>query len=223
MPGHRSRTGCCPPGPGRSRGSCSRNRSARPSLVIWPPRCLWRSSAPSVPTLRRRNWPRNGCRPGTPSCARPRRPVCGRSGSWPAARHRRPRLRSPGCCAPQPTWTACPTPWPRYPGAPGSRRACAVMRSSTGALPARSPRRTGYPGPGLAVLRLFQAGGRAGPASGPGGARHPVRAAARLRRHPGDDGRRRRMHGGRAARCRWGRCWTGTGCPPGTWRFRRRR
>ena len=102
---------------------------ARASLAIWPPRCLWRSSARSVLTLRPRNWPRNGCRPGTPSCARPRRPVCGGSGSWPAARHRRPRLRSPGCCAPQPTWTACPTPWPRYPGAPGSRRACAFMRS----------------------------------------------------------------------------------------------
>ena len=28
---------------------------------------------------------------------------------------------------------------------------------------------------------------------------------------------------GAGRRCRWGRCWTGTGCPLGSWLFRRRR
>ena len=53
---------------------------------------------------------------------------------------------------------------------------------------APGPRRSGYLGPGRAVLRLIQAGGRAGPAADPGTAGHPVRAAARLRCHTGDHG-----------------------------------
>ena len=39
-----------------------------------------------------------------------------------------PRRRSPGCCAPRPTWTACRTPWPRCPDAPGWTRSCDARR-----------------------------------------------------------------------------------------------
>ena len=65
----------------------------------------------------------------------------------------------------------------------------AVVGASQGMSPggaAPADTRCGGLGASLAVFRVVQAGGRAGPAADPGTARYPVRAASRFRRHPGD-------------------------------------